>query len=206
MAIWDTMLHTPLIVRGPSFPKGKRVRHLVQTVDIFPTILELAEIEEESAKSNQRLRLMVKKEMQGKSLLSALGDEPIREFAMAEVQKPLEPFAIMKERCPDFDPRVINRQWKCARTLEYKYCWASDLCDELYNIQVDPDEQKNIIGEKPEIASELRKKLEDFLLSIEQRDYGDYLNTNHLKIDKDVLARLKAWGLIRDIIGAKRHS
>ena len=196
MAIWDTLLHTPLIVRGPDhFPAGVRVRDLAQTVDVAPTILRIAGVEDGK----------VWEEMQGKSLLDALHG-PIREFAMAEVQKPLEPFALMSQRTSGWDPRSVNRRWKCARTLEYKYVWSSDMRDELYNIAEDPDEQKNIISEKPEVARELKQKLEDFLLSLHQRDYGDYLNTTHLKIDPDVLARLKAWGLVRDIIGARRHS
>jgi len=201
VAIWDTLLHTPLIVRGPNyFPSKTRIEHIVQTVDIFPTILEMAGIEDKK----------VWKEMQGKSLLSAL-DGPVREFAMAEVQKPTEPFVIIASRYAGWDPRTFNYHLKCARTLKYKYIWSSNMRDELYNIVEDPYEQNNIISEKPEIAEELRKKLEDFLLSLDRKDYGDYFNVGRFRragaaIAPEILERLKAWGLLRDIIGAKRKT
>ncbi len=39
---YDEVIHVPLIIRVPYLPnKGRRVRHLVQGVDIMPTILEL---------------------------------------------------------------------------------------------------------------------------------------------------------------------
>jgi arylsulfatase A-like enzyme len=156
--IWDTVLHTPLVVRGPSFPRGQRVQHLVQTTDILPTILPIAGIDDPA----------VRQEIQGTSLLAALGDEPPREFAVAEVQKPLEPLAFMRQVDPKFDSRIYNRLYKCARTREYKYVWASDGRDELYDIAKDKDEQQNIIKRRPEIALELRSKLRDFLVRLDR--------------------------------------
>jgi len=200
-AIWDTLIHTPLIIRGPGyFPAGTRIKHLVQTVDIFPTILEIAGVEDRK----------LWEEMQGKSLLSALHGQ-IREFAMAEVQKPTEPLALISHRHEGWDPRVFNRHLKCARTLEYKYIWSSDMQDRLYNIADDPYEQRNVIAEKPEVAEELRGRLEDFLLGLVKRDYGDYFNSERFrragyKINPEIINRLKAWGLIRDIAGARRET
>lgn len=102
---------------------------------------------------------------------------------------------------------------KCARTLDYKYIWTSDAPDEIYNIREDPDEQRNLIKDKPEVAKKLMKKIEDFLLNLDQKDYGDYLNTPRLKraggllnVDPEVVTRLKVWGLIRYVIGQRRTS
>ena len=199
-AVWDTTLHTPLIIRYPErFPAGKRVRELVQSVDIFPTMMDLAGIEDEAAEED----------IQGKSLIPTLDGQAIREFAMAECTKPLEPWTLIPPRIGDhpWDPRDINASWKCARTLEYKYHWSSRGDDRLYHVGVDIDEQQNIIGPKPEIAAELKQKLEDLLLSLTHRDYGDYLNTVHLHhASREVIDRLKAWGLMRDVIGQRRFS
>jgi len=196
-AIWDTLLHTPLVIRYPDgFPGGVRVEHIVQTVDVMPTLLEMAGVTDEN----------VWNEMHGKSLLQTVKGKPIREFAVAETQKPLEPFHWIMREHPGYDIRVFNRHLKCARTLEWKYIWASDGQDHLYHVAVDPDEQKNLIREKKEIADELRLKLENFLLSIDRRDFGDCLKlTGHVKVDPDIARRLQAWGLYRRIIGAPRQ-
>ena len=45
--------------------------------------------------------------------------------------------------------------------------------------------------------------MEDYLLSIEQRDFGDCLkHTGHVKVDPEIERRLAAWGIYRRIIGA----
>ncbi len=192
--LWDTMLHTPLIMRYPErIPAGSRVEHLAQCIDVMPTLLELAGIDDEEA--NQH--------MQGKSLLKAIDGEPIHEFIMAEQQKALEPMHLTAKWIPGFDYRVYNRHKKSARTLEWKYIWTCDALDSLYRITDDPDEQKNVIEENPAVAEELRVKMEDLLLSIDQRDFGDRLkHTGHVQVDPEIEKRLKAWGICRDIIGS----
>ncbi len=91
---------------------------------------------------------------------------------------------------------------KSARTHEWKYIWASDGRDELYHVAEDPDEQKNVIHEYPQVAAELYQKMEDLLLSLDRRDYGDCLKlTGHVTVDPEVAARLEAWGLYRRVIG-----
>lgn len=63
----------------------------------------------------------------------------------------------------------------------------------------DPDERWDIIGRKPEVARELQKKLEEFLMSIEQRYYMDMRRPGRSRSGDEakVLRRLAAWGLYR---------
>jgi len=196
VALYDTTLWVPLVMRLPGlFEGGQRVKHLVQTVDFMPTALELAGVEDEDIWSH----------MHGKSLTQALGEQPIREFALAELQKPLEPFHWVKREHPRVDIRQWNRHLKSARTHEWKYIWASDSRDELYHVAEDPDEQQNLINEQPAVAAELYEKMENLLLSLDRRDYGDCLKlTGHVTVDPDVAARLEAWGLYRRVLGAER--
>ncbi|MGD8239781.1 MAG: sulfatase-like hydrolase/transferase [Armatimonadota bacterium] len=195
-AIWDTMLHTPLVIRYPhGFGGGRRILDLVQTVDVMPTILAMAGVGDEA----------VWREMQGYSLTDVATGPAVREFAVAETQKPLEPFHWILNEHPNVDIRVFNRHLKAARTHEWKYIWSSDANDELYHVATDRDEQKNVVAEHRDVAEELRVKLEEFLLSMDRRDYGDCLKlTGHVTVDPDIAARLEAWGLYRRIIGASR--
>ena len=47
--LWDTTVHVPLLVRWPhragERPQGRRIEGLVQTIDLFPTVLAAAGIE-----------------------------------------------------------------------------------------------------------------------------------------------------------------
>ncbi|RKY66072.1 MAG: hypothetical protein DRQ08_03995, partial [Candidatus Latescibacterota bacterium] len=97
---------------------------------------------------------------------------------------------------PDVDFRMFNRWLKSYRTLRYKYIWASDGRDELYDLSEDPGERCNLVDEMPEKVEEMRRQLESFLLSLEMHDYGDKL---HSCKKAENLKRLKAWGFYREI-------
>ena len=42
--LYDSTLHVPLIMSGPSIPTGKRINGLVSSTDVFATILSMAKI------------------------------------------------------------------------------------------------------------------------------------------------------------------
>ncbi|RLI40985.1 hypothetical protein DRO64_08185 [Candidatus Bathyarchaeota archaeon] len=147
MDVYDPNIHVPLIVKGypEHFPPGTRVKNMTSLVDIFPTLIEILQIEDKR----------VKKSVQGYSLLLALQDDPPRKFIIAEGWWPLTGF--------------YYKSWfKAYRDLKYKYIWRGPTGEEeLYDIVNDPYEQENIISKMPEKGMELKKKLEKFLLSIE---------------------------------------
>ncbi len=192
--LWDTMLHIPLIIRYPEKLKAGHVPQLCQGIDVAPTLLDLAGVDDTEANEH----------FQGKSLVPAVNDgETLHDFVVIEQQKALEPMHLTAKQAPGFDYRVYNRHKKAARTLEWKYIWTSDARDGLYRIDEDPAEQKNVIREHPEVAEELRVKIEDKLLSMEQRDFGDRLkHTGHVVVDPEVEKRMAAWGIYRKVIGA----
>jgi len=187
LCVYEELIHVPLIVRYPEiFPPGIKVDALVQTLDIFPTIVELLGIRDERLEG----------QLQGRSLLPTLRGEHVREWALTEYQKSL----LMSDRVmmvdPDVDFRMFNRWLKSYRTLRYKYIWASDGRDELYDLSEDPGERCNLVDEMPEKVKEMRRQLESFLLSLEMHDYGDKL---HSCKKAENLKRLKAWGFYREI-------
>jgi len=190
--IYEPTIHVPLICRYPPvFPAGLRVEHLVQTLNIFPTIMEMLGI------SNKDIW----KHLQGYSLLSAITDEPKRTFAVAEYQSwgILFAYFLRKKVDPDFDWRdpYLWRYQKAYRVGHYKYIWASDGKDELYDLSEDPTEQRNLVAEMPEKASEMKRALEDFLFSIEKRDLGDMAAAHFY--DEEIIRKLKDYGYYRQI-------
>ena len=69
---YEELAHTPLIIRGPGLPRGKRISSFVQSCDIAPTVCDW-------------LGLGVHPSMQGKSLLPLIRGEveKLRDFAIA---------------------------------------------------------------------------------------------------------------------------
>ncbi|RLE68589.1 MAG: hypothetical protein DRJ45_07750, partial [Thermoprotei archaeon] len=58
---------------------------------------------------------------------------------------------------------------------KYKYIWSSDGRDELYNLEKDPLEQRNLIDNMPEKYKDMRDRLSYVLDLLELRDLGDLL-------------------------------
>lgn len=140
--LYDVNLHVPLVIRYPKLPAGKRIKGFVQHFDIVPTILEMLEI-----KMNVNF--------DGKSLIPLI-DDRLRQLH-SEVY---------------FEEAYLQRK-RGIRTENYKYIYALSrkgaVCrecrcihggfEELYDLKKDPEENQNIITQRPEIAFELRNTL-----------------------------------------------
>lgn len=182
--IYDPALRVPLIVRYPeSFPPGLKIKNITQTLDIFPTLMEILGIEDKE----------IWQQLQGFSLLPATKGKPKRDFALAECQPPLESFARMMHLDPDWDFRPYLKWLKAYYVQDHKYIWSSDGQDELYNIEEDPLESKNLLQQLPEKAKKMRKKLEEFLSSFTHHDLGDRI-IPELEKESQIL---KKWGFFR---------
>ena len=157
--IYDTVLHVPLIIRYPKiFPSALRIKEQVQLIDIFPTILDVAGIDRSEAGGIQGHSLVP----EGRKIY-----RPNNNYVIAEH----EPWHIMLSPVGlsnyEFDVSVYARRLKAIRTNEFKYIWASDGRDELYNIYQDPHEVTNLIEKNPQKAKELQSLLEGWLGSFE---------------------------------------
>ena len=199
-AAWDTMFHTPLIIRFPDgLGSGTRVSALVQTCDILPTLVEMLDFKDEE---------LVKTPMQGIPLLGAIDGKPQRDFALSEVQKPLLFLDRLHRHRPEVDPRIFNRYFKAYREWPYKYIWSSDMkYDGLYNTEEDPDEQHNLIREQPVLAAAMQRKMYELLDQLDHRDFGDCIRTTGVKKcapeSKRLLQVTEMW---RDIRTGRFHA
>ena len=156
MCLYDTLLHVPLIIRYPALlGAGSRVDEQVQLTDIFPTILDIVGIEWEG-----------RKRLQGHSLLNGRRESDSR-FLIAEEGTWHNMVHRMANMNPEMDPSTYARRLKTVRTSQFKYIWASDGRDELYDILQDPEELNNLIGTQPNKAKELKTLLVEWLNSFE---------------------------------------
>jgi len=159
LCIYDTLLHVPLIIRYPGLVEaGLRVEEQVQLTDLFPTILDIVGINWNG-----------EEQLQGQSLVRD-GQQPEHAFAIAEYELHYQALSLLKGTgfAQLFtDVNKWARRLKTIRTEEYKYIWASDGRDELYNIREDPGELNNLIQVEPEKAAELKALLKEWLNSFE---------------------------------------
>jgi N-acetylglucosamine-6-sulfatase len=123
---YEETARIPLIVRYPAVAQpGTQPAQLVQTIDLAPTILELAGVTDATAR-------------QGRSLVPLLRGE-----------KPPWRTSILIEYTSDtVFPRIRNMAYQAVRTERLKYIHYLELpgMDELYDLVADPYELDNLIG------------------------------------------------------------
>ena len=176
--LYDTLLHVPMIIRYPKlFPPKTKSSQLVQSVDIFPTILDIigtySEFEEH---------------LQGYSLLKQ-DEGSTRPFAIAEL--PIKSLSNTAKKYPGFDWSSYERELKCIRTKRFKYIWSSNGKDELYDIIEDATEENNLIESHHKKAAELKEQLFSQLSSFKTDNH-----TEDIEIDKDLKKHLAGLGYI----------
>lgn len=148
MTVYDTEVHTPLIVRFPNQTvPPQRIGRIVSNIDVAPTILHLLDLPEPSR-------------MEGESFAGIVdGPLPSRSPVFAEATQPW-----WDERFHDTTGWPNQKKFQCVRTETYKY--ISRLPDQqfgLYALEPDPLEQNNLLDSKNKnhdaMAADLKAQL-----------------------------------------------
>ena len=140
---YEEAIRIPLLIRyPPQVARGQVADELAGSIDIAPTLLELAGAGSEY-------------DMDGRSLLPLPGDE----------SRTVRPESVLIQYYSDtVFPRVLNMGYRAVRTQRYKYIRYTDLngMDELYDLRDDPYEMRNVIDETDyrETLQQLQNELE----------------------------------------------
>ncbi|MFQ6070928.1 MAG: sulfatase [Candidatus Aminicenantales bacterium] len=148
--LYDETTHVPLIFHFPgAFPRGKKVKGFVQHVDILPTVCELLGIEESSY------------HFDGKSLFPLIRGEvdEIRPFVLSEESYAQRKMSLREEGfkyiyAPDNEGMCIY----CLRVHGGK--------EELYDLENDPAERRNIAPRRREKSRVMKDKLLSVIRSL----------------------------------------
>ena len=175
--LYDSLIHVPLILVYPDvIPQGRRISSLVSHTDIFPTILDLLNIECDV------------QGIQGKSLVP-FGERTVHDFICAEcgesVRSRLEPG--LRSKLEPYD-----KGSKCLRTEEYKYIISADQKEELYDIKENPSEKVNIAEKHPDKTTSFREQLQD---TVDTSFFGPK-EFPHKEERSEILKRLQSLGYI----------
>jgi arylsulfatase A-like enzyme len=158
--LYDTLLHVPLFVQGPSFDEGDDDR-LVQLTDLAPTLLDVAGIDAPDVRDG----------FQGPSFHPDVEAEP-REHVVAEYLSPQPSMEALEKRVGEISPEVkrYDRSLRAIRSAEYKLIRGSDGAHELYHVASDPGERKEVSEERPEEVAELETRLDEWLASFDHAE------------------------------------
>jgi len=163
-ALYQELLHVPLIIHLPGGEgAGMVIDTPVSLVDIVPTVLDYLDAE-------------IPEDLPGRSLLSLVrGGRWNKRTLYAE---------------------VIKRDGRLYRTI-IEYPWKYIMCfdnfsEELYNLDADPVEKDNLSEKDTARAAEMKKKLEQWTASLEQKWEVEQL----APLSQEEIERLRSMGYI----------
>jgi len=139
---YEESIRTPLIIRYPPIAKpGRIIEDLVASVDLAPTILEVA-------------GAPIGEHIQGQSFVGSLRGTPHnpRSSVFVEFFTYENPF-----------PWLVNMDYRAIRTERYKYIHWMQFPEwgELYDLEEDPFETRNLVDDPgmERVLEELREEL-----------------------------------------------
>jgi len=149
-SLYDDLIKVPLIIKYPNNVQMTGVENkIVQNVDIFPTILDLLQIDNE----------LLLKQFQGNSVMSHSINNRNQTYGISEL---LKPFGLnmlkYKHVLNRFDRKLIS-----IRTINNKYIYSTDGMHEYYDLKTDPNEMNNMININSNIKSELKNNLDPWI-------------------------------------------
>lgn len=151
--LYETLLHVPLVVRYPDeFPAGSDVEEIVETRDLYPTLLDLAGIDyresDESVSTN--------------SLVPSSDSDGALDRAMAEYVTPQPSMEALEEHVGHLPPDVeaYDRALRSIRTEKWKLIEGSDGSRELYDVTSDLSEVTDVAADNEAVVERLADRLE----------------------------------------------
>lgn len=129
--IYNVSMHVPMIVVDPSAKSGHRVDTFVEVADIFPTLIDMVGI--------PRIETLTSR------CLSPL----LAGASMPDQECYSESHCLYNSHNYAEQRGLTTRQWK----------YISSTKPELYDMQTDRGELKNLIAEKPDVAKEMKLRL-----------------------------------------------
>lgn len=190
-SVHEPIVRTPLIIRYPGGERRGICDGLVQTHDIFPTVVAIAEENGVAGNGRNGSHGVLRTQFQG-GPLPPFG--PARDFAVTELNDIQPPIPTLARRYPDFDWSTYNRSLRSVRSLTDKYIRADNGTEELYSLAADPGERTNLAAANAARTAELRRWLNTWEANMSPADAP----TESPELDDDIRRRLQDLGYIQE--------
>lgn len=156
-SMYEGSVRIPLQIAGPGIKGGKQLKnHLTSLLDVFPTLLDMAQVTNESAYAN----------LNGKSLLAAAGGKSVApSIARLSARSDDRNFVLSQYNWVEANTGVFmvrSGHWKLM-TYGHTYSAYKDYKPQLFNVEEDPEELNDVASEKPKVVEQLEKRLREEL-------------------------------------------
>jgi arylsulfatase A-like enzyme len=157
LSVHDNLIHVPLIIRHPEYQMGLKVEGVVQTLDLYPSVLEWSGVPVSRIPSAQLQRPALSK------AVMAANDPGGSAFAEEDYTDSYDVIEKLINVNPMMDPKKYPRQQTAIRSATHKYVWYNDRPGELYNLTVDRGEEHNLINADTATDRSVLRELQDAL-------------------------------------------
>lgn len=179
-SLHETLLSVPIVIRYPERLEPGPDPRPAQTVDLFPTLLDLAGIE---AAGHDGVNLL---------------EEPASGMDRPQVAAYLEPktraVSLVSSANPDFDGRPWMSPLRSIEVDEWKLIAAKDGRRWLYDLANDPSESSDLSGQREEKTATLAQRLESWVA--QHRSEEPEGERRRAEPDAEHLERLRGLGYI----------
>ena len=147
-SLYEPVLHVPLVVMFPKrFAPGRDSRP-VANFDLFPTVLALAGVELPPGLDTKAVNLLTPREDRVR----------VAEYPAYYPNR----FLPIRQEHPDWDSTPWQRTLRSYTAGGYKYIWASNGRNELYDLRQDPEELHDL-SEQTDLAGPLAAALDQYV-------------------------------------------
>ncbi len=159
--LYDQEIRIPLMIRIPGFPlKGLRVSEMVETVDLFPTILDILNVSYEGGTDGESLVSLIEGKEQGKEY--AISQTKPRDGSFSMAMRTGEwKFVIMRPSDFDIQRDMAEQEGGIINDTESGDYGDNSVKKLLF--RMDEGELWNFYETEPEISLEMENELKNIL-------------------------------------------
>lgn len=156
-SLYEGSGRVPLTIAGPGITKGKHVdTHVTSLLDVFPTLLDMAQVSDEKAYAK----------LEGRSVLAAAGGKSVApEDKTLKSQWDDRDFVLSQYNWVEANTglfMVRSGAWK-AFFYGHTYDAFKNYKPQLFNLDEDPEELKNVADEYEHVVKRLEERLREVL-------------------------------------------
>ncbi len=156
--LYDEEVHVPLILRIPSFPKGLRIEETVETVDVFPTLLEILGIKAPENNGKRLVPLIEGGKGKGYAFMQTRSRRGLPSMGIRTQEWK---YVKMVPSGFDLETDMIEQEGGPAGNPEEN----GSLAGKVLLLNMTEGEKRNFIGAERETADMLEKKLGEIVSS-----------------------------------------
>lgn len=173
--VYDEFIRVPLLVKTPNNNNRVLDDGFVSLVDIFPTILDILDTNENPI-------------LDGKEI-SNFEKESLRDYIYSESIRNKKAAEYCEENYPNSSHSHFTNAFQTIRTEKYKLILDSKGEKTLFDVENDPSERSNVMDENPDTTKRLENRLRSELGNM---DFPG--ETKGVRVDEEMQKRLRELG------------